>query len=463
MLKAPFLFAAIIIYLTGGVFHIFLWRGGFEALALFCLYAASTLTLLSLWKGFCFDKNYISSYGSTTLFVSAILQIAAMLAVYLLSVGPTTLRPTVPEPLPPEILALKANALSTIGLILVICSWRFVIWDKIENVSLTPEVPEQQLSAARLLYWGNLCTIAFISLGRIEVFSVRQLLGALFSFAIASIFVLAQSKPPGLPRVSYSFLLALPFTFLALSNGMKEHIIFPLVPTALNTWFAIRGLPAKVFLLMFGCLCFVTLTLYVNYVRAETWYSRGQKSTPELLTGFVSHIRRNGIENGLEQSLARIEPSKPRMETIAIADGRGLEPNEIFGRLPAMFIPRALWPDKPVVAPGAEHSWRLENRRGSPPPGYWSASAGFFAELYLGGGYLGVILGSIIYGAAIGVMQRFAVQNMPGIAVNSLCFLSFYWSIRLEEAHVLYAYSSIVSFFLVWFFVFKLVYWVNRF
>lgn len=66
-------------------------------------------------------------------------------------------------------------------------------------------------------------------------------------------------------------------------------------------------------------------------------------------------------------------------------------------------IPRALWPDKPAgLSVGLEDALGVGN--------HMTISASFIGEMWLAGGYIGIALGAICYGAAAGAWNRRGAQ-----------------------------------------------------
>ncbi len=75
--------------------------------------------------------------------------------------------------------------------------------------------------------------------------------------------------------------------------------------------------------------------------------------------------------------------------------------------IPAVFVPRFLWPEKPIITAIGMNIYELgTGNRGS------SSGAGIFAETYWAMGWWGVIFFMSVYGVIIGVLTRFALGVM---------------------------------------------------
>ena len=84
---------------------------------------------------------------------------------------------------------------------------------------------------------------------------------------------------------------------------------------------------------------------------------------------------------------------------IAIAEQLGLS-RQYIGYA---FIPRFIWPEKPIIAKGAWYAWRIGQANITPTGAYTnSVNMTVAGELYLNFGWLGVLLGCLSFGIALG-------------------------------------------------------------
>lgn len=91
---------------------------------------------------------------------------------------------------------------------------------------------------------------------------------------------------------------------------------------------------------------------------------------------------------------------------------------EQFLLLPANLIPRALWPDKPILSRG---QWFSVTFRGLDETTTSSSAMTLFGESYLFFGWTGVVIGMLIAGAALAVLARHL--DRPGMAVVYLALV----------------------------------------
>lgn len=73
-----------------------------------------------------------------------------------------------------------------------------------------------------------------------------------------------------------------------------------------------------------------------------------------------------------------------------------------------------------------------------------ATAAGFSTELYLGGWWFGVVLGCVAYGALLAWSQNWVWKNAPGFGHQALCFLVLYRTLRFDEIHIVYAFTTVI-------------------
>ena len=281
---------------------------------------------------------------------------------------------------------------------------------------------------------------------------LSQLSSLTYSFGVVSIFFIASVQPGRLQRVVIAILLGLPMMFLAMTVGMKEEIFFPIVPAAVLYWFGFRSIMLKTIVICLGFIVLAYSQMYVHYVRDVSWGHGTKYNSRDLISGFQQHLKTTTLADGMDSMNSRMNMTISRAITVAIADRNGFEPYNIFGPIPGSVIPRFLWPNKPVLQPGAQHTIRILGLNRSEFEATSSTAAGFFSELYLGGGYIGWFLGVIGYAVLLANIQIFTLKKIPGFGHLALSFVSVYWTLRFEENHIVYAYTSLIFIFIFLFF-----------
>ncbi len=121
---------------------------------------------------------------------------------------------------------------------------------------------------------------------------------------------------------------------------------------------------------------------------------------------------------------------------------------EQFLLLPTKLIPRALWPDKPILSRG---QWFSVNFRGFEETMLSSSAMTIFGESYLYFGWTGVVLGMLMTGAALAVLAR--QLDRPGMAAVYLALVPTILEIEPDLASYLTSLVQRSVVFIVVFFV----------
>ncbi|WP_331234216.1 O-antigen polymerase [Natronorarus salvus] len=96
----------------------------------------------------------------------------------------------------------------------------------------------------------------------------------------------------------------------------------------------------------------------------------------------------------------------------------GYQFGAFYARVPLNFIPRAIWPDKPVLTPGGVL------RRELLPDAAGGRHPGTMGDYYINFGYPGILLISLIYGALLRLLYRLIDRN-PVSPLSILFFALF--------------------------------------
>lgn len=119
------------------------------------------------------------------------------------------------------------------------------------------------------------------------------------------------------------------------------------------------------------------------------------------------YVRRGGADGdaGTQSSLSRL--SYVNVSAYVVEQYDGGRPGQTLINAFAVFVPRVLWPDKPIIsALGEDLYLQVSGRRGS------SMGVGHFAEAYWNFGWLGLPLCMIPLGAVMAIFSKFSIQVM---------------------------------------------------
>lgn len=438
-------FKATTIYLLFCIFYLPFTDSYHNGQALPIIHLGSALSLLVFWKNINWGKASYDVFGSTLLLIYAMFKVQAALDGIVFGPRINQIYHTVPLPQDLTWLFLKSESLNHMGILFLVAIWYQTVGKQVEQFSFLNNYHQVGRQLPAFVYAA---AIVFALIQRIpghDFGVLAQFSGLTYQFGVVSIFFIASMQRGGPRQIMSALLLAAPMVILALGTGMKENMLFPLVPAGLITWFRFRSTSLRVTAVVCFFILMAYAQLYVQYVRMDSWGAGGSNYThAQLFAGYQRHLKTVTLGEGMEAISSRMNMTISRAITVAIADAKGFEPYDIFAPIPGSLIPRFLWPGKPVLMPGAQHTLRIHGIN-APPTEAWSATAaGFFTELYLGGGLIGWALGIIVYAVFLAKIQLYTLRRFPGFGHLALSFVTVYWALRFEEKHIVYAYTGLI-------------------
>ena len=239
--------------------------------------------------------------------------------------------------------------------------------------------------------------------------------------------------------------MGLPFLYIALGTGMKENIILALAPTAYLLWNYSRRRGARLVLALVAVLAVAVITSYIGFFRAEVWHAERAVDQSQVLEEYLDAVADRGlpdtVSGGVEEFLARNNAVPYRGWAVVIADTEGHEPGLVFSPLLYVLVPRVLWPEKPEIRQGWEYSGLVFGEQYIA----WSdssLSAGLYPALYLGAGWIAVVLGSLGIGLLMALCTRlaFTLGGPPLVGLFTLSMMPY--ALRLDEAWTVGAFSA---------------------
>ena len=443
LLVAVFLYAIILLlaFLLSRI-------GVQDQICLALVHAAGAAALLIFWKLGRWGRARYASFGAALLLVGCGFRIHALLdaLIYGARLENIYKYSNVPLPNPAFDWLLKGELITVIGLLIIACSWRLRVGRDVENHSFIHNAQAIPLKISLLVYGAALGVDLLRRVLGVSFGPLDQIASLLFVAGIASIYFIASRKQSATRKVISATLLALPLSVLALDSGMKEEIFFPFVPAGILYWFNFRRLFSRFAAVSVVLIILAISQLYVHNVRELSWRSNGDIDIPisVLLTSFSDNFQDLQLVDALDQISSRVNMTTAHATTVTLADNYGYEPVEVFGSIPASVVPRILWPGKPVMQPGVMHTARILGSSDPLSEIRSATAAGFATELYLGGWWVGVLLGAIAFGWMLGTAQQWAYRFGRGFGHQTLSFIALYWALRFDEKHVVYAYTSIL-------------------
>jgi len=258
-------------------------------------------------------------------------------------------------------------------------------------------------------------------------------LGAVASGSYFGVGLLAiiHAKFKSKPALMLMCLLIPPAMAIAFLTGSKRFVLAPVMITALGYYIAHRRMDTK--WIVGG-----VLLLMVIYPVAQFWrdvvLSGNQLGMVDVIArpgravSLISAFFANAdlglhFERGLQSATARLDALGVVTRIVADTPSRvPFQEGWTLAYVPISFIPRIIWPEKPVIMVG---QWITDTYGGGPDIRSNTGSA-WIGELWFNFGYPGVIVGMGVLGAYFRVLHEafFRVLTVPA-ALSCLVIL---WS-----------------------------------
>lgn len=345
----------------------------------------------------------------------------------------------------PEVAVFKGEVITVLGTLFTVLSWSLA-----GGMHMSPSVLMDRRHASVpvlvVIYLMSLIGMAASQWSPLAAAKFGELLPTLLGLGIVSAFLLPMVKfGSGSARLAAVSVLSAPFVILAAGTGMKENMILAVLPAALLAWRAFRHPVLRAGMLLAGLLALAILTSYVNFFRTEVWQGDSDAATGFVVQNFVDEVQKVGVgesvAKGLEGFVGRSNASVHRGWAVSIADEQQFYPRLVFSPMVYVFIPRMLWPEKPLIRQGWEYSGVVFGQQYIT----WSESstaAGFYTSLYLGYGWLAFGFGAVLVGVLLAGMTKMAQRFGGAFAAGLYIFAMLPFMLRLDETWAVGALSG---------------------
>ena len=341
---------------------------------------------------------------------------------------------------------IKAEVATVGGTLLACVAWLAAGGMRYSPALALREDPGRLRAILGVAYTGSLAALAISIAWPTAAAVAGQLLPTMLGMGATTAFILPLLLARGRTlRLALVTLMILPFLYTALGTGMKENIILAMAPSAYLAWTYSRRVFVRVSILLVAALLVALLTSYISYFRNEVWYADRAIAQQEVLSEYVDSIQTQGtfatVGEGMRSFLVRSNAGSYRGWAVSLADDDGFEPKLAFAPLTYALVPRILWPGKPEIRQGFEFS-RLVFGDAYVASTDSSLSAGLFSALYLGGGWLAVLLGATGIGLMMAGLSWLA-HRLGGPVLAGLFSLSLLpYALRLDENWIVGAFTA---------------------
>lgn len=310
-----------------------------------------------------------------------------------------------------------------------------------------------QAPAAKVMWWTyGLSLVAHLVLSYSPSGSslgITQELMKFFSVGALAVLLGGRTDYALGGRRSWLPILALmPLYVLALRSGMKGEVALVSLAILLP---AVRHLNLNRSLLLGG---FVVLVVLFVFPFSQAWRQanwagyRGYENAD--ISTVASRVLSSWEQDGLletaaastAQWLSRGSSAEAGGLVMQLAERDGLIGPILIEGLTTIFIPRFLWPDKPLYMPGAWFTWYLGDAR-SPETATSSTAMMLPTELYWMFGILGVLIGMPLLGMLYFYIWKYLIRRaVRGLVSSVALFALLTSSAALESTHAIYAISG---------------------
>jgi len=229
--------------------------------------------------------------------------------------------------------------------------------------------------------------------------------------------------------------MLLPFIIISIKSGMKEPIIVFLIPILIDFFYRFKTFYGKLLLGFGSFITFLTFSLIADFIRLNFWGTKQNVNISKILQELSVTITLLDFEFVLalvSKVLLRVSPLFYQGWTVSLKYINDIHYNGLFTNTFSMFVPRFLWPAKPLNNP--EHEMTVIFY-GDKIAESTNEASGLFSELYVKEGFLGFLFLTILLGIYLFIIQKIAFSIKNKIIFNIFNFILLFSTCRLHEMY----------------------------
>jgi hypothetical protein len=239
----------------------------------------------------------------------------------------------------------------------------------------------------------------------------------------------------GSSRLWVVLIAILPLTADVLTRGMKSAFLEVFLPVILA--YLIRKPRIGILLTLFGTIFFLVFVFpYTQEYRVRVWHQGEEADALSIVRDVIKDIETYGMGSQIKMSaesfLHRFGGIGTPGVVVHAADRYGYLGPEFLQNLPYAFIPRAIWPSKPVFEPAAWFSWYL-GWAPSPEEARTATALHIGPELYWMFGWVGVAVGMFLLGLMYRSIHKFLLARSFRSSAMVAVWYSFLVSVIFIE------------------------------
>jgi len=338
-----------------------------------------------------------------------------------------------------------AEVIFLIGTVAFTIGWSMVSKPEAQSFSLVPQT-------RHLLIALPVSVVLWQLSARIDFLASSQIGGYFREAYLAIIFLLLIGKSAWAidgARSWQTLLLLIPQLAGAAGWGSKEGLIHAVAPLILANLFK----PSAKRMILFGTLGllgFAIVTPLTNVIRQANWVGREEIELDQALSRLGSEYAEKGFfevsTEGLRTFAARASSARNGAIVYGVATDRGeLGFFNLRDALIAL-VPRFLWPDKPVIAPGAWFTYYL-GRATSVESARTATAIPLATDFYWMFGWPSLVVGMFLLGALYARIWRlFHLLAQQSVAMAVGAAIWAFGGMKFEELNLIYALTGPVIF-----------------
>jgi len=327
-----------------------------------------------------------------------------------------------------------ASALLSIGGIATIVGYRYVSAFGVLEVLTSPLPMIHTRVRSRFMITGG---VAISALGMaVDFLPPERIPGTLGSLLMwgPNLVVFALARVGFSSRHTRTIAVALVIALLeatraALFDYLRFHIVLPIFAFTLAAIIGTRSL--RILRTWSFAPIYLVATIFIAYF-AILGQARGSRSTGmERIADVASNKRELELSGTSDAGLmVRLTTLNQLSQIGRLVQERGYLHGQTLQYLAFAFVPRMLWPEKPVIAKGQWFAFQIGQAFEDPEGGYTnSVNMTVPGELYLNFGWVGVVIGCFAFGSLLAVLwSRTAFWSDPRNVLGSAFGFYVLWS-----------------------------------
>lgn len=442
-------FFALIATVFSVIFYGFLVMYELPSAALVIFNLMLALALYGFWRAQNWGEARYDGFAPALLIFMMVFKGFAALDFMLFGIRADVWPDMLPMTISYEWIVLQGELITQAGVLLMAGAWRLFMGPVVGNTGFMDKAFSMPASTLWFLYGLAFFTRLATKILGADFGPLGSLFSILFSFGIAAIFLIGARQKSGVSKVVVSAALGLPLMLFSLAAGMKEELIMPLIPAGVHFLKLNRGALYKSGVAAIAVLVLALSQSFVSIVRETAWANNeADVNLSEISSIYLDRFNSQYVSDSVKTVFTRINMTNVHAVTVAVSHSNGFYFGEIIAGIPIALIPRVIWPSKPAIMPGAQHTKRIWGAFIDEADVSTATSAGFFTELYLGGGIIILILGSIAFAFLNAWLFRYLYSRKHHVACCLFSYTYFIAALRFDELHVVYAFNGIILFFL---------------